>query len=444
MGLKELKEKLTSLLQESEVIATKADFGTADAERLQAIVAEGNAIKGRIVAMGAVNELAEWGRQSAGMLPMAGNGVTVHGMKPDGGMDVEVKTDSKGRKSILINDDGELLVKPETYKAISGSDYNRAFKSYLRYGHQGMGGDALKTLQEGSDPAGGFLVPEDLLNRLLSREPAPRTVQSRVTRVSTNRDALNVPQLVYTTDNQYTSGMRVTWTGEVPASATVHNVTDPVFGQVHIPVWTAMMSLPLTNDLVEDSTVNLMSFLSGKFQETIELLYENMIINGTGIGQPEGIVSNTSVSTVNTGAASTLTWDGITNLLYSLPEQYDRNAVVVMNKTNTALALAKLKDGDGRPYWASNPDNLPAEGLQKPLQGYSTVFNAFMPNVSAGLEPIIFGDFSGYWLVNRIGMSIQVLRELYAETNKVLLLGRIRFGGKLVEHWRLRTQTVSA
>ncbi|MDO8751146.1 MAG: phage major capsid protein [Dehalococcoidia bacterium] len=442
MALKDLQEKLVSLLQESDIIAGKAELSPADAERLQVIVQEGNGLKSQLIAMGEAQKLADWGRQSAGMLPLAG-GATLLGMSPAGGMDIEVR-EKNGRKSILISDDGEMLVNPNVYKTLTNPDYGRAFKSYLRLGQNGMSGDALKTLQEGSDPAGGYTVPEELLNRLIAREPAPRTLQSKVTRVTTSRDALNVPQLIYTTDNQYTSGMRVTWTGEIPASATTHNVTDPSFGQVHIPVWTAMMSLPLTNDLIEDSTVNLISFMSDKFNETIELLYENMLINGTGVGQPEGIINNGSVSSINSGAAAALTWDGLTSLLYALPEQYDQNAVVAMNKTNTAQALAKLKDGDGRPYWATSPYDLTGERLQKPIQGYPVVFNAFMPNVGAGNKAMIFGDFSGYWLVNRIGMSIQVLRELYAETNKVMLLGRIRFGGKLVEYWRLRLGNVAA
>jgi HK97 family phage major capsid protein len=274
------------------------------------------------------------------------------------------------------------------------------------------------------------------------------TMQSRVSRLNTSRDMLTMPKVTYTTDNLYTSGMRVTWTGEVPATATTHNVTDPVFGQVQIPIYTAMMSLPLTQDLLEDTAVNLMDWCSGKFQETIGLLYENMIINGTGATQPEGILVNTNAisADVHTGSAGALTWDGLMNLLYALPEQYDRNAAVVMNKTNTALALSKLVDGDGRPYWTTGvgDSGLAGQRINRDLLGYPVIFNAFMPNTSANLYPIMFGDFSGYYLVNRIGFSMQVLRELYAETNKILLLGRIRFGGKLVEDWRVRLHIAAA
>ena len=72
------------------------------------------------------------------------------------------------------------------------------------------------------------------------------------------------------------------------------------------------------------------------------------------------------------------------------------------------------------------------------LAGKPVVFSAFMPNVGAANNVMIYGDPRGYYLVNRIGFSVQVLRELYAETNQILLLGRIRFGGKVVEGWRMK------
>jgi HK97 family phage major capsid protein len=61
-----------------------------------------------------------------------------------------------------------------------------------------------------------------------------------------------------------------------------------------------------------------------------------------------------------------------------------------------------------------------------------------MPNVAANNYPVIFGDLSGYTMVNRVGFSIQVLRELYAELGQVAVVGRIRFGGQVLEPWRLR------
>lgn len=449
MALVDIQTKIKTLVDESKTLAAKADLSDDDLKRIEAISAEGQGLQRQMDALKKAGEFAAWAGQSAGGLPLAApSGARVEGTRPAGEANVTYQTDGKGHKSILVNDDGEMLVDAKTFKTLTDPEYGRAFKGYLRLGLNGIKSDALKVLQEGVDTSGGFLVPEDILNRLIAKEPAPTNIAGRVQTLNTTRDSITIPKIVYTTDNQYTTGMRVTWTGEIPAAATTARVTEPSFGQVRIPIFTAMMSLPLTNDMIEDSAVDIVGWCTRKFQETNELLFDNMIINGGGATQPDGILINAQFvsNDVHTGAASSLTWDGLLNLLYALPPQYDRNATVIMNKTNCALALSKLQDGNGRPYWTVGAGDygLAGQRINRDLVGYPVLFNEFMPNVSAGLYPIVFGDFTGYYLVRRIGFSIQVLRELYAETNQVVLLGRVRFGGQLVEDWRLRGQVVSA
>ncbi len=441
MGMEDIRLKIAALATECDTLAAKAVLADADLARIEAITAERGQLERQTAALGELGKVKSWTGQSAGM-------VNLVGMQPAGTATATERRDTSGKKSVLLSDEGEALIDAKVYQAISSGDYGRAFRSYLRVGAQGLKSEGLKVLQEGLDTSGGYLVPEDIQNRIIAREPAPTNLAGRVSTFNTTRDSIAIPKVVYTTDNLYTSGMRVTWTGEVPASSTAHRVTEPSFGQVRIPIYTAMMSLPLTNDMVEDSAIDLVSWCTGKFSETIDLLMDNMIANGTGVAQPSGILINADFvsNDVHTGAASALTWDGLLNLLYALPEQYDRNSVVVMNKTNCALALSKLVDGNGRPYWTTGSGDygLAGQRINRDLLGYPVLFNAFMPNVSAGLYPIIFGDLTGYYLVRRVGFSIQVLRELYAETNQVLLLGRVRFGGQLVEDWRIRGEVVAA
>jgi HK97 family phage major capsid protein len=110
-----------------------------------------------------------------------------------------------------------------------------------------------------------------------------------------------------------------------------------------------------------------------------------------------------------------------------------------MNKVNTGSAVAQLKDAQGRFLWGLGygESGLSVDFKSRPLVGYPVIYSGFMPNIGAANYPLIFGDLSGYYLVNRIGFSVQVLRELYAETNQVLVLGRLRFGGQPVEPWKL-------
>lgn len=368
------------------------------------------------------------------------------GMTPAGETVVEVTSDPVKQESRLRVDSetGYLGLSEQQLQTIAQPEYKVAFRQYLRSPFSTIEGKHLKILQEGVDAQGGYLVPEEYLNRLIEKLAAPTQLAGFVSRLTTSRDNLNIPRVVYNDDNIYTTGIRITWTGEIPASATAHRVVDPVFGMIRIPVHTAMMSLPLTNDMVEDAAFPVLAWATGKFQETIELLYENMILNGTGTGQPQGILKAPGTAdqppTSPLGTAAAITADNIIGITYDVPPQYDGNSRFVMNKTSTGKIVALLKDQANRYLFSAGMTNADGIAASRPttLVGYPMVWSQFMPNAGTGTFPIIFGDLTGYTLLQRIGFSIQVLRERYAEENQVVLLGRIRFGGTVTEPWKLR------
>ena len=57
-----------------------------------------------------------------------------------------------------------------------------------------------------------------------------------------------------------------------------------------------------------------------------------------------------------------------------------------------------------------------------------------MPNTfTAGKYVGLLGDLSQYWIVDALTMSLQVLYELYAETNQVGFIGRLECDGMPVD-----------
>ncbi len=447
MAVSEMQTQLKTILAEMDALDAKASRTNDEEGKYKSLVAEGYDLRGQIESTAKGDELRTWLGQSAGMLSLAsGQGATVHGMRPAGQTVIETRGGS-----VLVSSDGEALLDERMMRLLRDPEYTKAFKNYCRRGEWGMTPSlGLKVLQEGLDPSGGYTVPEDILNRIIVKEPAPTRVAGRLTTFNTSRDSVVIPRVVYATDDIYTTGMRVTWTGEVPASATTHQVTDPVYGLTRIPIYTAMMSAPLTRDLAEDSAFDIVGWLSGKFSETNVLLRENMAINGTGSGQPYGILANPNATdnpaTVATGAAATYTWGGLQDITWAVPEQYEDGCVWIFNKASSGLTIAKLVDGDGRPLWTNGAQDtgLIGSSKQRQLLGYEVVYSAFMPNIGAGTYPAIFGDPKGYYLVNRIGFSIEVLREILAQTNQYLLMGRTRFGGVVAESWRMKVQVCSA
>jgi HK97 family phage major capsid protein len=277
-----------------------------------------------------------------------------------------------------------------------------------------------------------------------------------VKKVSTSRDRVVQPKVPYAgaTDDPngylYSTPVRGTWTGEL-LPQNVPQATPPTFGTFEIPVNTLMMSVNITNDQLEDTPQSIMEFLRSTFEEFIDGMRENMILNGTGAKQPTGILTRAAGAinapkVVTTATSGTLADTDLVAFPFTLPPQYQRNAKWGMSWINTASAIRQMADSAGRFLWGwgVQQSGLSMASYDMPLLGKEINYSEFFPAISAGSLPILYGDLAGYMWVNRIGMSIQVLNEISALQNQKVLLGRIRVGGDLAEEWKINVLKIHA
>lgn len=358
--------------------------------------------------------------------------------------EVEVKTPF-GAKNVRFN----------VPLAVQKKGYAPAFEAYLRKGFSELGPQDRKTLTEGTDTAGGFLVPADYHTELIKKIATMATIRGLARVVQTSRDVAQWPRVNYTTDDKYTSGVRLTWTGESPASATTHRVTDPVFGLFDIPVHTAMASMPLSNNLIEDAAFDVVGISSDLLAEGFALGENDAFINGSGIGRPMGLLTQVDVTTagpasVLSGAANAITTSGdahsgkrLVDLYYTVPAQYRKRATWLYNSV-TAATVDNLVDGQKRPLIKALTQASLEQGEIETIKGRPVMVDEFMPDISTNAYPIFFGDLSGYIVLDRVGFSVQRLTELYAETNITLLLARKRVGGQIVENYRMKVLKAAA
>jgi HK97 family phage major capsid protein len=166
-----------------------------------------------------------------------------------------------------------------------------------------------------------------------------------------------------------------------------------------------------------------------EFARRIGSAEEEAFFTGNGTGRPTGILHATggAETGVTAGSATTISFDEVMDLFYSLRAPYRRNAVFMMNDT-TVKALQKLKNGEGNYIWqpsvtAGTPDTI----LNRPVYTSS-----FMPTLAAAAKPIVFGDLGYYWVADREGRTFQRLNELYAPTGQVGFLASQRVDGKLI------------
>jgi HK97 family phage major capsid protein len=339
-------------------------------------------------------------------------------------------------------------------KAIQTPEYRKAMRAYFRTGRPSD--VLLRTLEDGLDPQGGYLAPVENIAKLVEKKPTPTRVGELCQVINSSRDAISLPRVNYVGASDdplgeiYTTGFRATLTDETPTSQTQADVNDTnVFGSVRVAIYTWLIEGVLTNNQVEDAMFDPLVWMSGKFDETQRLLKDNVALNGV-FGGPVGILSNPGgadtlsyppVIPSGTGSTPFLTPTGLINLSEDIPEQYDNDIYYLFKKTSTGKVIRTFTDNNGRYLFGQGvQDSGLMPGRVKELNGYPCIMSQFMPDPAANSFPVIAGDFGGVTMVNRIGYSVQILREIAARQNQIVVLGRVRFGVQVLEPWRLRVQ----
>lgn len=304
------------------------------------------------------------------------------------------------------------------------------------------------TLQEGVNDLGGFLAPEEYRMDLLRRIAQLSAIRRYARVVNTSRGSVEWPKLDGGND-RYTSAVRVTWVDELPSNAAGAE-TNPTFGMTRVPINTVMARTDVGKNMLEDSAFDVTSLIAELFAEALAIDEGNQFATGMGGNVPLGILGDrqngtqpapvTGIDAVVTGNATDITADGLIDLVYELPQQYRANAII-MGARLTHRNIRKLKDGTGNYLWERNLQ----VGQPPNILGVPFYEEESLPGIAANSHPLIHGDFRGYLIADRVGMSFDRVEDTTtAGQNKVAFFMRRRLGARVVEPWRLNVQKVSS
>jgi HK97 family phage major capsid protein len=161
-------------------------------------------------------------------------------------------------------------------------------------------------------------------------------------------------------------------------------------------------------------------------------LLEDGYLTGTGAQQPLGVFT-ASADGINTGrdvsTGNTITEiraDGLIGAKYALKAQYRQAGPRWLFHRDAVKMISKLKDGEGRYLW------LPGlrEGESDMLLGLPIDESERAPNTfTTGLYVGLLANWQHYWIADALDLEIQVLIELYAATNQVGYIGRLKTDG---------------
>ena len=263
-------------------------------------------------------------------------------------------------------------------------------------------------LYEGSNAGGGYLVPV--------------TVDGTIVPLAAIESAMRKLALVIPTsmDIKLPAQLSKTAAAAKSESSTINNSfggTNPTFTQVTLSAYMAGAVVPVSFELAQDVPA-LQAFLNADILRGISNYEEDKFINGSGDGEPMGILNGaTAAQTAALSAAASL------DILGTLPAAYYDNASFLMNrKTGIALRKVQLAANQYNNYWTS-------VGSQDFLHGYKVVYSSKMPVYAASpavTGAIAFGDFATCATIGDRGgnaVSIKVLDQVSALDGVIQVLG---------------------
>ena len=155
-------------------------------------------------------------------------------------------------------------------------------------------------------------------------------------------------------------------------------------------------------------------------------------MNGSGSGQPKGILQETLSGIDNANTDANLA-PNIKKLPFRLGTAYRKNAKWVMNSLSLAQ-IASLQDSNGQFLYKEG-----IEGLSpKTIAGYPVFEQNDMP-----LDTLLFGDLSYYYLADREQMSVETTTQGAGtfEKHQVAIKVVERIDGKVAQTQAFRTLT---
>lgn len=271
-------------------------------------------------------------------------------------------------------------------------------------------------LSEGIDADGGYLVPEEYDTRLIEQLEEENIFRKLGTTITTSGERkINIAA----------TKPAAAWIDEGEALT----FGDATFAQINLDAHKLHVAVKVTEELLYDNAFKLEQYILRQFAKALSNAEEDAFINGTGTGQPLGVLAAEGGAEigVTTTSATDITYDDLVDLVYSLKRPYRKNAAFLCND-QTLGALRKLTDKNGRSLWQDSVQ----DGEPGRILGYKVYTSPYFPVITAGMPAIAFGDYSYYNIGDRGTRSFSELKELFAGNGMIGFVAKERVDGKLV------------
>lgn len=319
---------------------------------------------------------------------------------------LELDDDFKGMGGTPAPEDRALIEDDET-KAVEEQEV-RAFEDYVRG----------TVLNERADvnltkTANGAIIPTTIANRIIKKVYDICPILDKSTKYNVKGN-LDLPY--YDTE---TSTIKVAYQDEFVAMSS--SVGD--FKKITLTGFLAGALTLISRSLINNTQFDITAFIVDEMAYAIKRFIENELLNGT----PNKVAGLSDLTnTITTASSTAITGDELIKLQDSIKDEFQSGAIWIMSpETRTALRL--LKDGMGR-YLLQDDITAP---FGKTLLGKPVYVSDNMADIGAGNTAIYYGDMKGLATKFNEELSIQILREKYADMHAIGAIGWFEFDSKI-------------
>ena len=270
------------------------------------------------------------------------------------------------------------------------AELDAAFIAYLRTGRENADLQELRAAQsEGTPSEGGFLVPDGVRDKIVARMKAFGGLAEVVDSITTDKGNT----LTWLTEGDDTSNLA----SQVEEGAGPSSGADLSYGEASLGAYSYMASgasgtpLRLSRELVQDAAFDIVGRVSAKLGERAARKRAALMVSGTGVNQPQGIV--TGRTGVQTAANNALTYADFLGWIHGLDPAYrNENCRWAFNDAFLQTVRGKL-DANGRPLLVdanAGIGNAPG-GLT--LLGYPVTIDQGFSNFTNNSATVNFGVF---------------------------------------------------
>ena len=186
--------------------------------------------------------------------------------------------------------------------------------------------------------------------------------------------------------------------------------TEMDFTQVEITLKKYAGIVPLSDELVEDSAVDLFSELTNSFARAFAKVADELVFTNA----TSGLLKYSGVNEIVLTAADGLhdvTFDDLNDMIYAIPADAMPGAKFYMHRS-VLSAIQKIKDKDDLYIWTPGPNGV----LNGTIWGYPYELVEVMPAATAGIMAestafLLFGNLKYTTLLERTGIQLFIMKE---------------------------------